>query len=117
PALAGVDLVVRPREYVTIAGPSGCGKTTLLWALLGFVTPSSGRVVLDGPHGPVDLADIDPDAWRAQIAWVPQEPGLAPASIADSVRLARPDASPAAGDGALRMGHATEGGDSPRGGG
>jgi ABC-type transport system involved in cytochrome bd biosynthesis fused ATPase/permease subunit len=108
PALAGVDLVVRPGEYVSVAGPSGCGKTTLLLTLLGFVTPSSGRIVLDGPHGPVDLADVSPDGWRAQIAWVPQEPWLAAASIADNVRLARPDASPAAVDRAIRMAHATE---------
>jgi ABC-type multidrug transport system fused ATPase/permease subunit len=108
PALAGVDLVVRPREYVTIAGPSGCGKTTLLWVLLGFIAPSEGRVLLDGPRGQVDLADIDPDLWRAHIAWVPQEPWFAPASIADNVRLACPGASSAAVDRALRMAHATE---------
>ena len=108
PALAGVDLVVRPGEYVTIAGPSGCGKTTLLWVLLGFIAPSEGRVLLDGPRGQVDLADIDPDLWRAHLAWVPQEPWFAPASIADNVRLACPDASSAAVDRALRMAHATE---------
>jgi len=108
PALAGVDLVVRPGEYVTIAGPSGCGKTTLLWVLLGFIAPSEGRVLLDGPRGQVDLADVDPDLWRAHIAWVPQEPWFAPASVIDNVRLARPDASSAAVDHALRMAHATE---------
>jgi thiol reductant ABC exporter CydD subunit len=108
PALNGVDLVVRPGDCVTIAGPSGSGKTTLLCVLLGFLAPSEGRVVLDGPHGRVDLADIDPDLWRAHVAWVPQEPWLAPASIADNVRLARPDASPAAVDRALRLAHATE---------
>ena len=108
PALASVDLVVRPGEYVSVAGPSGCGKTTLLWTLLGFVAPSSGRIVLDGAHGLVDLADVDPNVWRAQIAWVPQEPWLAAASITDNVRLASPDATPAAVDRALRMAHATE---------
>ena len=55
-----------------------------------------GRVILDGPPGPLDLVDVDPDAWRSQLAWVPQEPWLAPASIADNVLLARPDAEPAA---------------------
>jgi thiol reductant ABC exporter CydD subunit len=108
PALTGVDLVVRPGEHVGIAGPSGCGKTTLLWVLLGFIAPVEGCVLLDGPTGPVDLADVDPDLWRAQVAWVPQEPWLAPASITENVRLARPDASPAAVERALRMAHATE---------
>ena len=48
--------------------------------------------------GEVDLADLDPDAWRAQIAWVPQRPHLFARSIADNVRLGRPDAT----DDALR---------------
>ena len=108
PALASVDLVVRPGDYLGVAGPSGCGKTTLLWLLLGFVAPSAGRIVLDGPHGQIDLADADPELWRSQLAWVPQEPWLAPVSIADNVRLAQPDADPAAVARALRLAHASE---------
>lgn len=104
PSVELPDLTVEPGEYVGIAGPSGCGKTTLLWLLLGFVTPATGRVVVDGK----DLADADLDAWRAQVAWVPQEPWLAPASVIDNVRLARPDAEPAAVREALRLAHATE---------
>jgi thiol reductant ABC exporter CydD subunit len=93
PALECADLVVHPGEYVGVAGPSGCGKTTLLWVLLRFVAPTTGRVILDGPAGQLDLDDVDPDAWRSLLAWVPQEPWLAPANIADNVLLARPDAS------------------------
>ena len=104
PSVELPDLTVEPGEYVGIAGPSGCGKTTLLWLLLGFVTPATGRVVVDGK----DLADADLDAWRAQVAWVPQEPWLAPASVIDNVRLARPDAEPTAVREALRLAHATE---------
>jgi thiol reductant ABC exporter CydD subunit len=108
PSVACPDLTVRPGEYVGVAGPSGCGKTTLLWLLLGFLTPATGRVVIDGPHGRIELADADPEHWRAQLAWVPQDPWLAPASIADNVRLGRPDAEPAAVTEALRLAHATE---------
>jgi ATP-binding cassette subfamily C protein CydCD len=43
--------------------------------------------------GGVDLAALDPDAWRSHLAWVPQRPHLFAASIADNVRLGRPDAS------------------------
>ena len=50
---------------------------------------SSGSVRV----GEADLADLDPDAWRAQLAWVPQRPHLFARSIADNVRLGRPDAT------------------------
>lgn len=108
PALECADLVVHPGEYVGVAGPSGCGKTTLLWVLLRFVAPTTGRVILDGPEGRLDLVDVDPDAWRSQLAWVPQEPWLAPASIAENVLLARPDAEPAAVTRALYQANATD---------
>ncbi|MGZ4595889.1 MAG: thiol reductant ABC exporter subunit CydD [Actinomycetes bacterium] len=110
PALAPFDLVVAPGEYVGLTGPSGCGKSTLLGVLLGFVAPSSGRVTVDAPDcagGPVDLAEIDLEAWRAQVAWVPQQPWLAAASIRDNVRLARPDADDAAVARAVELAHAS----------
>ncbi|MFH8678036.1 thiol reductant ABC exporter subunit CydD [Streptomyces lydicus] len=91
PALRGVSLSVRPGEHLAVVGPSGAGKSTLLALLLGFVTPASGRVTADG----TDLARLDPDAWRAQVAWVPQRPHLFAASVADNIRLGRPDASDA----------------------
>jgi NitT/TauT family transport system ATP-binding protein len=47
-ALAPIDLSVRTDEFVCILGPSGCGKSTLLNIVAGFVTPSAGRVLLDG---------------------------------------------------------------------
>ncbi|MGW9208359.1 thiol reductant ABC exporter subunit CydD [Embleya sp. NPDC055664] len=90
-APADVDLTVRPGETVALTGPSGCGKSTLLAVLLGFVRPASGRVTVGG----VDLADLDPRAWRAHIAWVPQRPYLFAGTIGANVRLARPDASDA----------------------
>ena len=108
PALAPLDLEVRPGEYVGLAGPSGAGKSTLLAVLLRFVAPTGGRVVLDGPGGPVDLAAVDPDAWRSQVAWVPQDPWLAADSVAANVRLARPDATDDEVAAALRLAHASE---------
>ena len=47
-ALADIDLVVAPGEFVTLLGPSGCGKTTLLKTLAGFHTPSKGKIVQNG---------------------------------------------------------------------
>ncbi|MCX5074420.1 thiol reductant ABC exporter subunit CydD [Streptomyces sp. NBC_00513] len=84
-----VSLVVEPGECVALTGPSGAGKSTLLQVLLGFVEPTAGRVSVAG----VALADLAPEQWRERIAWVPQRPHLFAGTIAENVRLARPDAS------------------------
>ncbi len=89
PALDGVTLTVRAGEVLALAGPNGCGKSTLLGVLLGLVVPARGSVRVGG----VELAELDPDGWRAQLAWVPQRPHLFAASIAENVRLGRPRAS------------------------
>src|ERR1043165_2554129 len=47
-AVADVDLTVGEGEFVTLLGPSGCAKTTIIRMIAGYVTPSSGRVLLDG---------------------------------------------------------------------
>jgi ATP-binding cassette subfamily B protein len=46
--LAGIDLSVRGGEHVAIVGPSGAGKSSLMGVLLGWLTPSQGRVLVDG---------------------------------------------------------------------
>jgi thiol reductant ABC exporter CydD subunit len=88
-----LDLVLRPGELVAVAGPSGSGKTTLLHVLLGLVRPDEGRVVVAGPDEQVDLADLDPEAWRRNVSWVAQEPYVVPGSLADNVRLGAQSAS------------------------
>ncbi len=93
-APAGAALEVRPGEVVAVTGPSGVGKSTLLAAILGFATPTTGRMVVVGADGAeADVVRTDPDLWRQQIAWVPQTPYLAPGTIADNVRLGAPEAS------------------------
>ena len=106
-ALAPLDLHLLPGEYLGVSGPSGCGKSTLLAVLLKFAAPTAGRVLVDGPGGVADLAEIDPDTWRAQVAWVPQNPWFAARSIAENVRLARPGASDAQIEHALRLANAS----------
>ncbi|PNE36415.1 thiol reductant ABC exporter subunit CydD [Streptomyces noursei] len=96
-SLPATSFEVRPGETVALVGPSGAGKSTLLSAVLGFTAPSEGRVLVDG-H---DIADLSPDSWHGRIAWVPQHPHLFAGSIAENVRLVRPDADDAAVRGAL----------------
>lgn len=47
-ALKNIDLDIQPGEFVSLLGPSGCGKTTLLRIISGFITPTAGKVLIDG---------------------------------------------------------------------
>jgi ATP-binding cassette, subfamily B, bacterial MsbA len=69
PALADIDLHIRPGETVALVGGSGGGKTTLVNLLPRFYAPTSGRILLDG-H---DLQSLTLDSLRANIALVSQE--------------------------------------------
>ncbi|MFJ3643745.1 thiol reductant ABC exporter subunit CydD [Streptomyces sp. NPDC090108] len=103
-AVTGASFTVAPGETVALVGPSGAGKSTLLSVLLGFVEPTGGRVLIGG----ADLAGLDLQEWRSRIAWVPQRPHLFAGSIAENVRLARPDADDTAVRAALRDAGALE---------
>src|ERR1043166_8821619 len=67
-ALKRVDLDIRRGEIFALLGPNGAGKTTLISIVCGIVTPSSGRVLVDG-H---DIAR-DYRTARSKIGLVPQE--------------------------------------------
>ncbi|MBM7088409.1 thiol reductant ABC exporter subunit CydD [Streptomyces sp. NPDC012461] len=103
-AVSDVSFTVRPGETVALVGPSGSGKSTLLNVLLGFVRPAEGRVRVGG----TDLAELDRADWHSRIAWVPQRPHLFAGTVAENVRLARPDADDDAVRRALRDAGALE---------
>lgn len=83
------SLEVKKGECVAITGASGCGKTTLSKLLLGLYPLGEGDIRVNGMSmRESDLADL-----RRQIAYVPQEPYLFQGSIAENIRMGRPDAT------------------------
>jgi subfamily B ATP-binding cassette protein MsbA len=85
PALAGIDLHIRPGETVALVGGSGGGKTTLVNLLPRFYTPSTGRILLDG-H---DIQSLTLDSLRASIALVSQDVVLFNDSIFANIAYGR----------------------------
>ncbi len=91
-SLRGLTLRIAPGERIALVGPSGAGKSTLLSVLLGEITPTSGRVLVDG----VDLREIDRTAWLRQLAWVPQTPTVFEGTVAENIGVGGPGAVAAA---------------------
>ncbi|MFT4263250.1 MAG: thiol reductant ABC exporter subunit CydD, partial [Nocardioides sp.] len=86
PALAATSLAVSGPGVTALVGPSGCGKSTLLAILGGELVPTTGAA----RAGAVALTD---PAWRTHVAWLPQRPVFLAGSVADNLRIARPDAT------------------------
>lgn len=80
---AGMNLHVGRGEVVCLTGPSGCGKTTLLKAVMGFVTPYEGKVVVDD----ITLTPQTAHTIRHRIAWMPQGLSLPCEWVREMVRL------------------------------
>jgi ABC-type multidrug transport system fused ATPase/permease subunit len=79
-ALRHVSLTIQLNESIGVAGPSGSGKTTLAHILLGFLTPSEGRMLVDG----VDIS-TQPDRWKQNVAFVPQDVFLMETNLAQNI--------------------------------
>lgn len=88
-ALGGVSFQIPKGSRVALAGPSGSGKSTIASLLLRFLTPDGGSITLDGQ--PLSQAPLE--AWRGQVAWVPQRPYLFNDTVEANIRLGRPAAS------------------------
>lgn len=86
--LKGITLAVAAGECVAIAGPSGAGKSSLFSLLMGFVTPDSGVIRIDGQA----LEAIPLAALRRSIAYIPQQPTLFTGTVVSNIALG--DGSP-----------------------
>ena len=103
-ALSNLSLDIHPNETLAIVGASGAGKTTLINLLMGFLQPQSGQILI----GDTLLTAIAPDAWRKQLAWLPQKPQLFPGTVADNIRLGNPTATLAQVQAAAEQAYAAE---------
>ena len=81
PVLSGFDLAVAAGEAVCLFGPSGAGKSTVLHLLLRLYDVDAGRVLIDG----VDVRALSVVELRRQLAFVPQDPWLLDATIAENI--------------------------------
>lgn len=90
-ALRAVDLTLPARRVIAVCGHSGAGKSTLADILLGLLSPTSGRVLLDG----ADLAGPRIHAWRQSVGYVPQETFLFHESIRANLLWSQPEATEA----------------------
>ncbi len=86
PVLSGISFEVASGEAIGIVGPSGAGKSTLIQILLGLRSPGSGFYLVNGV--PVDR--LDRGDWHRRVAYVPQQPRLLHASVAENIRFFRP---------------------------
>ena len=94
-ALQGMSAHLPAGSFTAVVGASGAGKSTLAAAILGFIVPQQGRILVEDEngHGAQELAKIPREVWWQQLAWIPQNPRLFHGSIGDNLRLVRPEAS------------------------
>ncbi len=89
PALRGVSLAVQEGEFVAVMGPSGCGKSTMLHLMGGLLTPTKGRIVIDGEDLTAASDARRTDIRRRKIGFVFQRFNLFPTLTAEgNLRLA-----------------------------
>jgi ABC-type multidrug transport system fused ATPase/permease subunit len=87
--LPGFDLDIPAGQTVALVGETGAGKTTVARLLARFYDPDAGQVLLDG----VDLPSLPDDVLRREVVLITQESFLFEGTVAENIRLGRPEAT------------------------
>ena len=103
-AVSELSLKAERNEIVGIVGPSGSGKTTVAGLISRFFDPQEGQVLLGG----VDVRQISKEELMRHVAYVFQDSRLLKRSIADNLRIAKPDATEAEMQDALKKAQCTD---------
>ncbi|MFJ9626454.1 ABC transporter ATP-binding protein [Streptomyces sp. NPDC101175] len=104
PAVHDFTLTVAPGETIALVGASGAGKSTVLNLVIGFIRPTTGRILLDG----TDMNTLDLRTYRRFVSVVPQESILFDGTIRDNVAYGMDDADEESVRAALRDANALE---------
>lgn len=87
--LQPTSLQFKGMQKVGIIGMSGSGKSTLMNVLSGFLPIAQGSIRIDGKP----VANLNQDAWRKQLAYIPQQPYIFEATLRDNIAFYTPDAT------------------------
>lgn len=89
PALEHISFEIRAGQKVALVGASGAGKSTLSYLLLSFLNPTTGSIQVQD----IPITQIKRGAWWHKIGWVQQHSHLFYGTVAENIRLGRPDAT------------------------
>lgn len=89
PVLKNISFSARPGEITAIIGSTGSGKSTLVNLIPRFYDIDSGAITIDG----VDVREMSHEALRSKIGYAPQKAVLFSGTIADNIRVGKPDAT------------------------
>ncbi|PFB59287.1 thiol reductant ABC exporter subunit CydD [Bacillus cereus] len=79
--LEGIDFTWKGAGAIGVIGESGAGKSTLIDVLAGFLTPSGGKLIVNG----VEIDGSTREEWQKNIAYIPQQPYIFPLSLKDNI--------------------------------
>ncbi|ANC07364.1 MULTISPECIES: thiol reductant ABC exporter subunit CydD [Bacillus] len=81
--LEGINFTWEGNGAIGVIGESGAGKSTLIDVLAGFLSPSSGKMLVNG----VEVDGSTREDWQKNIAYIPQQPYIFPLSLKDNIRF------------------------------